>query len=67
MKTGHGFPLSKTLSRRGREVALMQFHCMDGTPITKIDIKQGKFMYPEEDGEPSASISDVVFKFRRAR
>nr|GEW87137.1 hypothetical protein [Tanacetum cinerariifolium] len=40
---------------------------MDGTPITERDIKRGKFLYPEEDGEPSASISDVVFKFRRAR
>nr|GEV96783.1 hypothetical protein [Tanacetum cinerariifolium] len=68
------------LSRRGREAALMQFHCvgyepygfisnslrraerMDGTPITKIDIKHGKFLYPEEDREPSASIFDVRFQ-----
>nr|GEY75308.1 hypothetical protein [Tanacetum cinerariifolium] len=27
---------------------------MDDTPITEIDIKQRKFLYPEEDGEPSA-------------
>nr|GEV78501.1 hypothetical protein [Tanacetum cinerariifolium] len=83
MRPVHGFPLS----RRGREAALMQFHCvgmtptgsypttcgdlkgyvffyyMDGTSITEINIKHGNFLYPEEDVEPSASISDVVFKF----
>ncbi|GJW01361.1 UPF0587 protein [Tanacetum coccineum] len=88
MRPGHGFALCNTLSRRGTEAALMQFHCvgyepygfisnsfwraervsqMDGTPISEIDIKTGQFLYSEEDGEPSASISDVVFEFRRAR
>nr|GEX89645.1 hypothetical protein [Tanacetum cinerariifolium] len=32
MKPGHGFPLSKTLSRRGREAALMQFNCVGYEP-----------------------------------
>ncbi|GJX19747.1 UPF0587 protein [Tanacetum coccineum] len=85
MRPGHGFALSNTLSRRGREASLMQFHCvgyepygfisnslwraerMDGTPISEIEIKTGQFLYSKEDGEPSASISDMVFEFRRAR
>ncbi|GJR80631.1 UPF0587 protein [Tanacetum coccineum] len=85
MTPGQGFPLSNSLSRRGRAAALMRFRCvgyepygfisnglwraerMDGTPITHIDIKMGPLTYPEDDGEPSASISDVVFEFRQAR
>nr|GEZ89450.1 hypothetical protein [Tanacetum cinerariifolium] len=55
------------LSRRGREATLMQFHCVGYEPYGFISnslwrVERGKFLYPEEDEEPSASISNVVFK-----
>ncbi|GKE48485.1 UPF0587 protein, partial [Tanacetum coccineum] len=38
-----------------------------GTPFKDIELKNGTFGYPPEDGEPAIRISNVQFSFQVAR